>query len=339
MQLQSEQLLRDSEVKQSVAFGQRIVDPNESPGSEQSRVLLGEDTEEINPHEMAQGSVGKTDVTSKPSKAIEEDDRPRDKSRRAAQDDEPSTTPGNERSPKEAISAEGDEQRSTKRMSSVLDETTILPVPDLADGQGNNDAAHKPIQMHVEPAPITQPAEAQEPSDRASEPVRSGEADSSITGIASPTFPTAPNDEPDSLHPSGAPNFSSTGTSTPVDPTFIKAFPAVPDEERPRVEVHVSSSPVNTPQKGLPSSTQAPGTPLADLPGHSKSLTQPPANEQQTPSGTGRETVQLEVDTTPNSLLGSSRRLSSRKSPKSPLLDDEDPGDFEPGEGWAVVTK
>jgi hypothetical protein len=25
-------------------------------------------------------------------------------------------------------------------------------------------------------------------------------------------------------------------------------------------------------------------------------------------------------------------------TPRSPLLDDEDPGDFEPGEGWAVVT-
>ncbi|EIW65890.1 hypothetical protein TREMEDRAFT_72491 [Tremella mesenterica DSM 1558] len=32
-------------------------------------------------------------------------------------------------------------------------------------------------------------------------------------------------------------------------------------------------------------------------------------------------------------------RARSRRSPKSPLLDDEDPGDFEPGEGWAVVTQ
>ena len=46
----------------------------------------------------------------------------------------------------------------------------------------------------------------------------------------------------------------------------------------------------------------------------------------------------MEVEGTPFATK-SAKRLSTRRSPKSPLLDDEDPGDFEPGEGYVVVTK
>ena len=329
VQVQEEQVLPNSHVKQSVSLGQGVLATN----VEQSGGLVGQDPAEGNLQEMEQGTVGQMGGMSKSSEAMVDDEKPGDKSRGAAEEDEPKTTPANGRSSKEAVFAGGVDEPSTKIMSSVLDETTILPEPTVAERQGNDDAAPKPIQMHIEPAPIAQPAEADIASDRAPEPVSADQAESSTTDAVSPTFPTAPNDEPDTLQPLGPPDPS------PVDPTFIKSFPEVPDEERPRVEVHVSSSPVNTPQKGLLSSTRTPGTPLADLPGHSKSLPGPFTTEQQTPSGTGRERVQLEVDTTPNPVPGLSKRLSTRKSPKSPLLDDEDPGDFEPGEGWAVVTK
>jgi hypothetical protein len=186
----------------------------------------------------------------------------------------------------------------------------------------------KPIQVQIEPAPIAQPADEPETTktpesapvaDTSDEPTPNAE-------IEPPTFPAPPSEDPDVVDPISQ---ADSGAVTPLDPAITRAFPDVPDEDKPRVQVHVSS-PLNTPQKEKTSSTF---TPLADLPGKSKSLSSlaaESASEDDHEAGS-------EVDTPKGNKH--KRRLSARKSPKSPLLDDEDPGDFEPGEGWAVVTK
>lgn len=132
-------------------------------------------------------------------------------------------------------------------------------------------------------------------------------------------FPAAPTDTPTvSLSDSGQ---GETKPSTPLDPSFLKAFPSVPDtsnqedpskidSDRVRVEVIVPPSPERT--TGVQASVvETEGDAVAPL------NPEAAAAEQSDPD----------------------KRASFGKKPppKSPLLDDEDPGDFE--EGWATVTK
>ena len=213
----------------------------------------------------------------------------------------------------------------------IGDAAIILPSPGPADRDANATLENKPVQVHLEPAPIAQPAVPTQPAGEStpiSQPAELDEA--ATTGIASPTFPHAPDDDPDTLDPLDNRGSSLTGTSTPLDPAFLKTFPEVPDEAKPRVQVHVSS-PANTPSKPKSGSNSVHETPLADLPGRSKSLSNLAAEDEQSGG--------LDEDANPQARERLAKRLSTRKSPKSPLLDDEDPGDFEPGEGWAVVTK
>ncbi|WVQ99680.1 hypothetical protein IAU59_006819 [Kwoniella sp. CBS 9459] len=280
-----------------------------------------------------------------------------------------------------------------------------------------------PKQLHLEPAPIAQPADAENDDGESTPPASVIDTDKTPAAeIDPPTFPTPPTADPDvedpiSSTPSEAGSDSGSAlkpnekvinipappkgfndasdvdagagpdastASTPVDEAFLKSFPVVPDEEKPRVEVHVSS-PVTTPQKAkrisidpdtpLPAhrdqhrsdddggddgeeddsvsrrrSSEAddkdyPQTPVASLPGHSKSLSHPELYQDSNTAGSvgsmsgSASSNELDPDATPQASRNLSKRMSTRRSPKSPLLDDEDPGDFEPGEGWAVVTK
>jgi hypothetical protein len=212
--------------------------------------------------------------------------------------------------------AEG-EEKTSEALAGKAEESTVPAEDKGADA--------KPMQVQIEPAPIAQPASEPEDTqqivpDTSDEPTPSAEIDP-------PTFPAPPSEDPDVVDPISSAN-SDTGASTPIDPSIVKAFPDVPDEEKPRVEVHVSS-PLTTPSK---EKTINNFTPLADIPGKSKSLQSLAAESEQD------DDLESSADT-PEAQAKHKRRLSARKSPKSPLLDDEDPGDFAPGEGWAVVTK
>lgn len=228
----------------------------------------------------------------------------------------------NEGEPEKRVSAtdeksEGGDEQTGEAPASEAEDSTV-PSSDDKDG------AAKPMQVQIEPAPIAQPASEsddiqQTVPDTSDEPTPSAEIDP-------PTFPAPPSEDPDVVDPISSAN-SDTGASTPIDPSIVKAFPDVPDEEKPRVQVHVSS-PLSTPSK---EKTINNATPLADIPGKSKSLQSLAAESEQD------DDLEASADTPEGAK--SKRRLSARKSPKSPLLDDEDPGDFAPGEGWAVVTK
>jgi hypothetical protein len=212
--------------------------------------------------------------------------------------------------------SKGGEEKSDEASSSQAAKSTS-PAED-------KDAETEPMQVQIEPAPIAQPASEPEDTqqivpDTSDEPTPSAEIDP-------PTFPAPPSEDPDVVDPISSAN--SDRASTPIDPSIVKAFPDVPDEEKPRVEVHVSS-PLTTPSK---EKTINNFTPLADIPGKSKSLQSLAAESEQD------DDLESSADT-PEAQAKHKRRLSARKSPKSPLLDDEDPGDFAPGEGWAVVTK
>jgi hypothetical protein len=215
---------------------------------------------------------------------------------------------------------EGGEEKSDEASPGPV-KGSILPAEDKG-------ADTKPMQVQIEPAPIAQPASEPESlsedtqqivPDTSDEPTPSAEIDP-------PTFPAPPSEDPDVVDPISSAN--SDRASTPIDPSIVKSFPDVPDEEKPRVEVHVSS-PLTTPSK---EKTINNFTPLADIPGKSKSLQSLAAESEQD------DDLESSADT-PEAQAKHKRRLSARKSPKSPLLDDEDPGDFAPGEGWAVVTK
>lgn len=215
-----------------------------------------------------------------------------------------------------------DDKPDTESIQSQGDKAALLP--DAPSTEPKTDST-RPTQIHIEPAPIAQPAVDKvdpDSSSSASVPDTSDEPTPSAE-INPPKFPAPPSEDPDEVDPISHPQ---SGTSTPIDPSFVKAFPEVPDEAKPRVEVHVSS-PVNTPQKNRENPLEG-STPLADIPGKSKSLSYPDLK--------GESEDGEEEHKTPEGL---SKRLSARRSPKSPLLDDEDPGDFAPGEGWAVVTK
>lgn len=247
------------------------------------------------------------------------------------------------------------EQPSTSAAQETLqsqegDKAAVLPDPPSTEPQSQSGSeSSKPMQIHIEPGLIAQPetSEAHETSTSATVPATSvpdtSDEPTPSVEINPPTFPAPPSDDPDVVDPISHPQSRS---STPIDPDVARAFPEVPDEEKPRVEVHVSS-PVNTPsasrikENPLDPNVSVNDTPMASLPGKSKSLSHHDLNLTRSSSGEVDEADELG---TPDGGAGSGRggggrRLSARRSPKSPLLDDEDPGDFAPGEGWAVVTK
>ncbi|KAE8539234.1 hypothetical protein D1P53_004332 [Cryptococcus gattii VGV] len=233
-------------------------------------------------------------------------------------------------------------------------------------------------QLEVEPAPTapsiqpTAPTFLDVPSS-----VEVVDNEKTSTGeAAAPDFPTPPVADPDVVDPISEttslaelestqqstlsnPNEPADTLETPIDKSMLKYFPEVPDEEKPRVEVHVSS-PAVTPAKsrkestgdqkspiGLPSSSSEKSlgreSDVANLQGQSKSISRSTLDNV-TPSKSSLYAIEGDssdqLDTmTPEAAKRLSKSNSTRKSPKSPLLDDEDPGDFEPGEGWAVVTK
>ena len=259
----------------------------------------------------------------------------------------------------------GDRPVSAAKDEEPVVEAPVNEVPDSADSaetaitkdvKDNGDAetdypstlqlAAQPMQVEIEPAPIAQPTDESDipqstgaHSNKQIESIVNENAqDDSSTAPPSPAFPTPPRDDPDVVDPIPA-SLNDTRATTPLDPEFLKSFPNVPDEEKPRVQVHVSQSPVASPHKNL--KVDAPETPLAKIPGKSKSLSISDLNDRadsESPEHARRDS--LEVDATPTDKMAkANKRLSMKRSPKSPLLDDEDPGDFEPGEGWAVVTK
>ncbi|ODN97252.1 hypothetical protein L198_03815 [Cryptococcus wingfieldii CBS 7118] len=191
--------------------------------------------------------------------------------------------------------------------------------------------------------------------------------------VKEPSFPSPPAADPDIEDPIPSAPESLTGASlliptptspvgdvpeTPIDNSMLKYFPEVPDEQKPRVEVHVSSPAVTPARTKRTSETQAtsPQSPTVNLPasGSAKSLKEvsSPVNlpgqskslNTSTPSKSSPAELSQQLDapmldTTPSQTDKLAKRNSTRRSPKSPLLDDEDPGDFEPGEGWATVIK
>ena len=211
----------------------------------------------------------------------------------------------------------------------------------------------KPKQVQVEPAPIAQRAEDTEDGETetasATNVKPENEPETHAAPSSPPAFPSPPQEDPDVVDPlkpsddaTEAGDDAPLRPATPVDSAILKSFPDVPDEDKPRVEVHVNHSPVNSPIKGL-HGDHPPETPPAKVREESESpstrgLTKGDV-EQQQPEEEGKRDS-LEVDGTPEGAPEKlAKRSSTKKSPKSPLLDDEDPGDFEPGEGWAVVTK
>lgn len=190
-----------------------------------------------------------------------------------------------------------------------------VPSEDKADNSG------KPLQIHIEPAPIAQPADDDiTPPASASAPDDAGlqtQAEPEVE-VSAAAFPTPPSGEP-----SGFDESAKSDSSTPIDPTVVKSFPDVPDEAKPRVEVHVPSSPVQSPAKLATASAQpiiaAPDTPT-------KGATESTLTTPNTRSS---------LDSDKGSKL--SKRASMSYSPKSPYLDDEVPQDFQGG--WATVTK
>jgi len=219
----------------------------------------------------------------------------------------------------------------------------------------------RPMQIHLEPAPIAQPIEEAATETTAShahgtetDPAQYNEADEPSLASGEDgddllsssenqegqniTWPNAPHNDPDSLSPNDKAELPSAA-STPIDPNFLKSFPDVPDESKPRVEVHVTS-PTTTPHK-LESresfSFSKPDDTPTKLPRSAKSLSIAP--DMGSPPAQADDQDLLEISESAQDVApGLSKRLSAKRSPKSPLLGDEDPGDFEPGEeGWAVV--
>lgn len=327
---------------------------------------------------------------------------------------------------------------------------------------GEIDAAEekKPLQIQIEPAPIAQPADAKSEKDamRSAGKPPAQEALKAGGNTPTPLLPSPPADEPDELDPPRSARSVGTGASTPIDPHFSKSFPAVPDEDRPRIEVHLSphatpfvprfplprhnsagssgpSSPtvpsqVDTKQigqeKDVDMSELGPAgekqaedrheagetagsglgdkAPLGDVPsvpmpnlddakaaaakGQVPNLAPSPPSpskvyEPTAEAGVERDHANAGVDAQGNTKaiklteldamdprdprtesikesrshsnssldvsdqesggqggVAKVKRRMSRKPPKSPMLDDEDPGDWVPGEDdWAVVTK
>ncbi|ORX35679.1 hypothetical protein BD324DRAFT_631111 [Kockovaella imperatae] len=258
---------------------------------------------------------------------------------------------------------DGGKTPTSDRRGSVIEQQVVgTSDKDKAatDQEDSTDGSHQPIQVQVEPAPIAQPA--QDDADQAPDQPGSVRSES-VTPTPSldnpPNFPEPPTDDPDVVDPVSSTTGSdqeAAGTSTPIDSSVMKSFPDVPDEDHPRVQVHVHSplstpfrnhsnqNPMDTPgtSRGSASTEE---TPIAKIPGHSKSLSYPSeltgTNEELggSPDVARRDSLGITgtpVDQTDNG-SGLAKRASTRRSPKSPLLDDEDPGDFQGGDGWAVI--
>lgn len=267
---------------------------------------------------------------------------------------------------------------NTPTTETKVDQPQVAAVgSEVLPGDVSSDREKDVKQFEVEPAPIAPSVQPNTPAflDVPS-PVEIVDDEKTPTGEAAPDFPTPPAADPDVVDPISETTSSAELVSTqqsaiatqselaaapetPIDKSMLKYFPEVPDEEKPRVEVHVSS-PAVTPAKskresignpksptGLPASSSERSlggeSDVANLQGQSKSISHPTLDNI-TPSKSslyaaeGDSSDQLDT-MTPEAGKRLSKSSSMRKSPKSPLLDDEDPGDFEPGEGWAVVTK
>lgn len=204
------------------------------------------------------------------------------------------------------------------RDSSIPDiEAKLKSFPEVPTG-GVDGAAHKPLQVHVEPSPFgpvsdaasPPPPAANGPANGPSLKVQAPSTSVSVDGDAdeprtAPSFPDTPHNE---LPAIDTPADTPARSGTPADPLPVtphKHFPEVPDEQHPYVGVHVSPH-ASSQVSGLKSNS-------------------PPLS----PS----------VSSGSLSAIEAGRRQRNSFRARSPLLDDEDPGDFEPGEAWAVVTK
>ncbi|BEJ09940.1 hypothetical protein CcaverHIS641_0608550 [Cutaneotrichosporon cavernicola] len=232
-----------------------------------------------------------------------------------------------------------------------------------------NDPDRRPVQVHVEPSPhgvLSQPAVNVQAASPVGATFENGQATSVSNSSSSadtsrvptpahPIFPRAPgNDIPDAPTPARGASPSGTPTLNPSASGMMHAFPPVPDEEHPYVEVHVEQhhahvGPENYRRVPFPrsASERAVRTTGISPPKRTSSLRAPLTPPTQTPFG-GRmsptpgswSSSNLSVesfDRAPGSRSPGRKRISF--SPRSPLLDDEDPGDFEPGEGWAIVNR
>ncbi|KAI9639267.1 uncharacterized protein MKK02DRAFT_29367 [Dioszegia hungarica] len=196
----------------------------------------------------------------------------------------------------------------------------------------------KPLHVLVEPAPIAQSVHESKPPPSSFKPPKSSSPSTDDAAVlpSAPVFPEPPHDDPSTSAPSLSARSTTTEpsdrSSTPLDPAIMRSFPDVPDEEHPRVEIHVSPhvTPAKSPLDRASVGPTGKGTgSVSDSP-----LKPKKGDGPQTPGKLDVESASYENE------AKLSKRRSVRRSPKSPLLDDEDPGDYVPGdEGWAVVTK
>jgi hypothetical protein len=241
----------------------------------------------------------------------------------------------------------------------------------------STDPDRRPFQVHIEPSPhgvLSQPAvNVQAPSplgatfengQRTSISSSSSSAETSrVPTPAHPAFPRAPgNDLPDAQTPARGASPSGTPTLAPSASGVMHSFPPVPDEEHPYVEVHVEHHhahagasyyhrvpfPRSASERAVRTlSTMSTSSASFSPPKRTSSLRAPLTPPTHAPFG-GRMSPTPGSSTSPNLSVESfdrppGSRSPGRKrnsfSPRSPLLDDEDPGDFEPGEGWAIVNR
>lgn len=234
----------------------------------------------------------------------------------------------------------------------------------------NNDPDRRPVHVHIEPSPhgvLSQLSVNIQAASPVGATFENGQvaplsnSASSVDGVsrvstpAHPAFPRAPgNDLPDAPTPARGASPSGTPALTPSATGMMHAFPPVPDEEHPYVEVHVEHHhtqlgaghyhrvpfPRSVSERAIRSSGISP-------PKRTSSLRAPLTPPTQATFG-GRMSPTPGSTTSPNLSVESLDRLPGARaprrqrnsfSPRSPLLDDEDPGDFEPGEGWAIVNR
>lgn len=235
--------------------------------------------------------------------------------------------------------------------------------------------SRRPVQIHIEPSPhgiiaphpavnVEAPSPLGRTFDTSSESkVSLSDASSAETSRvptpAPPSFPSAPgNDISVPQTPSRASTPSYAATPGGITPGLLHSFPPVPDEEHPYVEVHVShdaSHRVPFPRSvsdrsGLGLARTTNQSPLISAPKRTSSLRAPlsprthPAHfAPSTPPLGSSPSPNLSIESCSDHPPGSRARSPGRKrhsfTPRSPLLDDEDPGDFEPGEAWAIVNR
>lgn len=327
--------------------GHKEKGPEEQHDEEQSKAGADGDVGNKEEEQTKPGSKGTSGETNKEENKEEDEEENND---HAQSTPAPNAAPQDRSEEDVGPVVEEPSSEATESTDSVEDVTTSKDQFDDALGTAPSPATDsaaepttKPLQVQIEPAPIAQTIDETETSKSgADEQIEASpdksKTDDSASNPTSPTFPTPPQDDPDVVDPNPA-IVDEPESIEPIDSSVLKSFPDVPDEEKPRVEVHVSQSPVSSPHKN--SKIDDPETPLAKIPGKSKSLSHSDLSDRagsQTPEHGRRDS--LDVDATPTDKMNkSTKRLSTRRSPKSPLLDDEDPGDFEHGEGWAVVTK